>query len=144
MCCRHRFCLHKFEATSIVSWFHKMLVCQPDLESLIWKASFSTCDSGSCQLAEAPWNIFSNYNTKEKGKGCVYWFVMSTCMHVKLHQSCLTLCDPVDYSPPGSSVYGILQARIPKWVVMSSFRGSSWSKDPKSVPHSIGRRVLYP
>ena len=31
-------------------------------------------------------------------------------------QSCLTLCDPVDYSPPGSSVHGILQARILGWV----------------------------
>ena len=94
-----------------------MLVCQPDLESLIRKASFSTCDSGSCQLAEAPWNIFSNHNTREKGKGCVYLFVMITCMHAKLLESCLTLCDPMDYSPRGSSVYGILQARILNWVV---------------------------
>ena len=31
------------------------------------------------------------------------------CMHFKLLQSCPTLCDPVDYSPPGSSVHGILQ-----------------------------------
>ena len=31
-------------------------------------------------------------------------------------QSCLTLCDPMDYSPPGSSVHGILQARILEWV----------------------------
>ena len=41
---------------------------------------------------------------------------------VKLLQSCLTLCDPVDCSPPGSSVHGILQARILKWVAMPSFR----------------------
>ena len=40
-------------------------------------------------------------------------------------QSCLTLCDPMDYSPPGSSVHGILQTRIPEWVVISSSRGSS-------------------
>ena len=40
-------------------------------------------------------------------------------------QSCLTLCDPVDHSPPGSSVHGILQARILEWIVMPSFRGSS-------------------
>ena len=33
-------------------------------------------------------------------------------MHVKLHQSCLTLCDAMDCSPPGSSVHGVLQARI--------------------------------
>ena len=40
-------------------------------------------------------------------------------------QSCPTLCDPMDYSPPGSSVRGILQARILEWVVMPSSRGSS-------------------
>ena len=36
----------------------------------------------------------------------------SNCMRAKLLQSCLTLCDPKDCSPPGSSVHGILQARI--------------------------------
>ena len=35
-------------------------------------------------------------------------------------QSCLTLCDPMDYSPPGSSVHGILQARILEWVPFPS------------------------
>ena len=34
-------------------------------------------------------------------------------------QSCLTLCDPIDISPPGSSVPGILQARILEWVALS-------------------------
>ena len=40
-------------------------------------------------------------------------------------QSCLVLCDPMDCSPPGSSVYGILQARVLEWVAISSSRGSS-------------------
>ena len=38
-------------------------------------------------------------------------------MCAKLLQSCLTLCDPMDYSPPGSSVHGILQTKIIEWVV---------------------------
>ena len=38
---------------------------------------------------------------------------------VKIVQSCLTLCDPLDCSPPGFSVRGILQARIPEWVAVS-------------------------
>ena len=46
-------------------------------------------------------------------------------MHAKSLQSCLTLCDPMDHSPPGSSVHGILHARIVKWVAVPSFRGSS-------------------
>ena len=40
-------------------------------------------------------------------------------------QLCPTLCDPVDYSPAGSSVRGILQARILEWVAISFCRGSS-------------------
>ena len=39
------------------------------------------------------------------------------CIHAKLVQSCLTHCDPMDCSPPRSSVHGILQARILEWVV---------------------------
>ena len=40
-------------------------------------------------------------------------------------QSCLTLCDPMSYSPPDSSVLGILQARILEWVAIPFSRGSS-------------------
>ena len=40
-------------------------------------------------------------------------------------KSCPTLCNPMDYSPPASSVYGISQARILEWVAMPSSRGSS-------------------
>ena len=46
-----------------------------------------------------------------------------TC--AKLLQLYLTFCDPMDCSPPGSSVRGILQARILEWVSMASSRGSS-------------------
>ena len=45
------------------------------------------------------------------------------CMHAKLFLSCPTLCNPMDHSPPGSSVYGILQARILEWVATPSSRG---------------------
>ena len=47
--------------------------------------------------------------------------------------SYLTLCDPMDCSPPGSSVHGILQARILEWVAISSSRGSSWPRDQTHV-----------
>ena len=43
-------------------------------------------------------------------------------------QSCPTLCDPADCSPPGSSIPGSFQARIPEWVAISFSRGSSWSQ----------------
>ena len=47
------------------------------------------------------------------------------CARAKSLQSCPTLCDPMDCSPPGSSVRGILQARILEWVAMPSSRGFS-------------------
>ena len=50
---------------------------------------------------------------------------MSICVRAKSLQSCLTLCDPADCSPPGSSIHGILQARILEWVSVTSSRGSS-------------------
>ena len=67
-------------------------------------------------LEQLPWkhlsskpisNIFHYYNTY-------------ACMCDMLLQSCLTLCNPVDCSPSGSSVCGILQARTLEWVSMSS------------------------
>ena len=51
-------------------------------------------------------------------------------------------CDPMDCSPPGSSVHGISQARILEWVAISFFRGSSWPRDQTHVS-CIGRWVLY-
>ena len=54
-------------------------------------------------------------------------------MRVKSLQSCLTLCDPMDCDPPGSSVYGIVQARILEWVAMASSRGSSPPRDGTCV-----------
>ena len=48
------------------------------------------------------------------------------CMHA---QSCPTLCNPMDSSPSGSSVHGILQARIPEWVAISFSRRSSQARD---------------
>ena len=44
-------------------------------------------------------------------------------------QSCLTFCNPMGYSLPGSSVHGIFQARILEWVAISSSRGSSRTRD---------------
>ena len=50
-------------------------------------------------------------------------------MKVIVIQMCLTLRDSVDCSPPGSSVHGILQARILEWVAMPSSRGPSQPRD---------------
>ena len=53
-------------------------------------------------------------------------------------QLCLILCNPMDCGPPGSSVHGILQARILDWVAISSSRGSSQPRDCTQVSHLAG------
>ena len=53
----------------------------------------------------------------------------------KLLQSCLTLCDPIDGSPPGSPVPGILQARTLEWVAISFSSAWKWKVKVKSLSH---------
>ena len=50
----------------------------------------------------------------------------SAAAAAKLLQSCLTLCDPIDGSPPGSTIPGILQARTLEWVAVFFSRASKW------------------
>ena len=52
---------------------------------------------------------------------------------VLVAQSCLTLHNAMDCSLPGSSIHGVLQARIPEWVAISSSRGSFWPRDGAQV-----------
>ena len=67
------------------------------------------------------------------------------CVGAKLLQLRPTLCYPMECSLPGSSVVGILQARILEWVAMPSSRGSAWPRDqtPISYISCMGRWVLY-
>ena len=56
------------------------------------------------------------------------------CIHAESLQSCLTLCDPMDHNPPGSSVHGILQTRILECVAIFS---------PEDLPDP-GIKLTYP
>ena len=55
-------------------------------------------------------------------------FMTITCVRAQSLQSCLTLCDPLDHGPPGSSVHGILQARVLEWVAISFSSHKVWSE----------------
>ena len=55
------------------------------------------------------------------------------CMRVQLLRSCPLLCDPMDCSPPGSSVHGIFQTRILEWVAISFSRQSSQPRDQTHI-----------
>ena len=71
------------------------------------------------------------------------FFTMSAtweaCLESEVAQSCPTLCDLVDCSPPGSSTHGILQARILEWLAISFSRGSSQPRDQTHVSCLAGR-----
>ena len=64
---------------------------------------------------------------------------MQNRSEVLVSQSCPTLCDPMDCSLPGSSVYGILQARILEWVAIPFSRGSSQLSNRTQVSRVTGR-----
>ena len=66
------------------------------------------------------------------------WYLIAAAA-AKLLQSCPTLCHPIDGSPPGSSVHGILQSRILDWVAISFSRGTSQPRDWTLVSCLTGR-----
>ena len=67
------------------------------------------------------------------------WQALSyTHMHAQL---CPALCDPINCSPPGSSVHGIAQPGIPEWAAISFSRESSWPRDWTHIS-CTGRRIL--
>ena len=71
---------------------------------------------------------------------CSSWSPGCCCL---VAQSCRTLWDPMDCSPPGIPVHGILQARMLEWVAISFSRGSSSPRDRTGIC-CIGRRILNP
>ena len=76
---------------------------------------------------------------------CIYPFICSyihfwfCCLFAK---TCMTLCNPMNYSMPGSSVHGFFQARILEWVAISLSRGSSLPRDGIHI-FCLGRWILY-
>ena len=68
---------------------------------------------------------------------CVFSFLFQSAAATaaaKSHQSCPTLCDPMDCSLPGSSVYGIVQARVLEWVAIAFYLQEILSHFHLSVP----------
>ena len=75
---------------------------------------------------------------------CLLLFCVQVIKHYEseseVAQSCLTLCDPMDCSLPGSSVHGIFQARVLEWAAISFLRGPSRPMDQTQVFRIVGRR----
>ena len=70
--------------------------------------------------------------------GCESWTIKESWSEVT--QSCLTLCDPVDCSLPGSSVHGIFQAIVLEWIAISFSKGSTQPRDWTRVSRIVDRR----
>ena len=104
-----------------------------DMSSLAGSPSSKPAPSPPCFLINPPWRP-ENVECEGKIKMIFKTGLPYPYSCVPSHaQSCLTLCDPVDCSLPGSSVHGILQARILKWVDMPSSSGSSPSRNQTHV-----------
>ena len=75
-------------------------------------------------------HAFCTSNDKEKKRKNQLWLFP---ISAKSLQSCPTLCDPIDGSPPGSTVPGILQARTLEWVAISFSNAWKWNVKVKSL-----------
>ena len=94
-----------------------------------------TCDlSGPMRPLVEPWEDSQSGQTR-KGEGTVWGDAKVS----EDAQSCPTLCDPMDYSLPGSSIHGIFQARMLEWVAMPSSRGTSQPRDQTHISCIAGR-----
>ena len=119
-----------FMAHLLYPCIHKaMLECSRTPATYCLQGSHQCCFSLPDLTVFAPINI-----SKWKIRPSV-----GTCMRAHLFQPCPSLCDPMDYSLPGSSVCGILQARIREWVAVPSSRGSSQPRDRTHVFCIAGR-----
>ena len=92
-----------------------------------WKESYDTAR----QCIQKQRLLFAN--KIRLVKAMVFRVVMYWCENAKLRQLFPTLCDPVDGSPPGSSVPGILQARTLEWVAISFSNAWKWKVKGKSL-----------
>ena len=98
-----------------------------------WSSQYELLEKCVCAISINIWlsmvSLFSCFPLRTSGFWCVVLVV----------QLCPTLCDPMDCSLPGSSVHGILQARILEWVAISFSGGSSWPRDWSLVSCIAGR-----
>ena len=82
--------------------------------------------------------VFSFYKLAKVHFLCLLWweFLKGVAAAVKSLQSCPTLCDPIDGSPPGSPILGILQARTLEWVAISFSNAWMWKMKVKLLSYA--------
>ena len=92
----------------------------------LWRVAWSS-ESLSLHLLAQLWGYF------------LVFYTFCESEWVKFDQSCLTVCDPMDHSLPGSFVHGILKARILEWVAIPFSSGTSQPRDQTPVSCIAGR-----
>ena len=110
------------------------------IDHQIWKINCETETSGKLYPffsggRKPPWNSLSARIKSGWWKLPKLSLQIQGSIQKKYSMCCayMTLCDPMDHSPPGSPVHGIFQARIPEQVVISYSRISSWTRDGNCV-----------
>ena len=109
-----------------------------------FEQALGVADGQGSLVCGSPWGHRESDTTEwlnwtEVNMKSVLKFPCGFCLVAK---SCPTLCDPMDCSPPGSSVRGTSQARILEWVAISSSRGIFQTQG--SIPGLLlGRQILY-
>ena len=117
-------------------WRFFMVIQYLTLYKNCWARFASVIFPASSQLRDS----FSTYNHKvlflNSSRSCIILCDQFVCVEVEVlvTQLCPTLCNPMDCSSPGSSVRGILQERILKWITISFSRGSSRSRVELECP----------
>ena len=86
------------------------------------------------------WKLFINSVTLYISS---YYLTLTAAAVAKLLQSCSTVCDPIDSSPPGSPVPGILQARTLEWVAISFSNAWKWKVKVKSLTTGSLLQVIH-
>ena len=118
------------------------VVCMNHLSQIIKNKALPKCSSKL--VLSGGFDKSAQLFTWSRGELCIKRHSKSSPVLCRSLQPCPTLCDSMDCSWSGSSVFGILQARILEWVAMPSSRGSSWPKDQTCISYisCTGRWLL--
>ena len=102
------------------------MLCQPGWRGVWWRLDTCICMAESLHCSHETTTI-----------------LLISYVFVLVAQSCPTLCDPMDCSPPSFSVHGILQARILEWIAILFARGASQPRDRTLVSCLTGRFLPF-
>ena len=104
--------------------------------SIVWPPDVKRWLTGKDPDAGKDWRQKEKRTAEDELVGWHHWL---DGHRSDVPQSCPTLCDPMDCSPPGFSIHGIFQAWVLEWVAISFSRGSSWPRDWTQVSRIAGR-----